>query len=235
MTSTATFPTVSAQVNRLLEFLRDELRPSPGRWQATLRITLACVAASFPVMAFHLHLPLVVMILMFLVTRQDTTTTLLITVVAIVGLTAGCGLLLLAYIGIADMTWLRVLLVPAFITLGLFINRILTLGPVGSTIGIPLAMGMVVPDIIPLTEFLTRFPFYLWWAGVLGLIVSLAVQFLLNPERAQTALVRGLISRLDAVEAALLRLAGSDSKARSSASLASLALSGAAEQLHLLK
>jgi multidrug resistance protein MdtO len=96
-------------------------------------------------------------------------------------------------------------------------------------------MGMVVPDIIPSTEFLTRFPFYVWWAGVLGLTVSLGVQYLLNPERAQTALVRGLTSRLDAVEAALLRLAGSDSKARSSVSLASLALSGAAEQLHLLK
>jgi multidrug resistance protein MdtO len=235
MTSTAAFPAVSAQANRLLEFLRDELKPTPGRWQATLRITLACVVASYPVMAFHLHLPLIVMILMFLVTRRDTTTTLLITVIAIIGLTVGCGLLLLTYICVADMTWLRVLLVPAFIMLGLFINRIMTLGPVGSTIGIPLALGMVVPDIIPSTEFLTRFPFYLWWAGVLGLVVSLVVQYLLNPERAQTALVRGLTSRLDAVEAALLRLAGSDTKVRSSASLTSMALSGAAGQLQLLK
>jgi multidrug resistance protein MdtO len=235
MTGAATIPAVSTQASRFLEFLRDELRPTPGRWQATLRITLACVVASFPVMAFHLHLPLVVMILMFLLTKEDTTTTLLGTVLGIIGLTLGCGLLLLAYVCIADMTWLRVLLVPAFIALGLFINRILTLGPVGSAIGIPLAMGMVVPDIIPSTEFLTRFPFYLWWAGVLGLIVSLAVQYLLNPERAQTALVRGLTSRLEAVEAALLRLAGRDGKAQSSVSLASLALSGAAEQLHLLK
>src|SRR5262249_27433393 len=185
MASAATFSVASARTNRLLEFLREELRPYPGRWQATLRLPLACVVASFPVMAFHLHLPLVVMILMFLLTRQDTTSTLLITIIAIIGLTIGCGLLLLTYICVADMTWLRVLLVPAFITLGLFINRILTLGPVGSAIGIPLAMGMVVPDIIPSTEFLTRFPFYLWWAGVLGLTVSLGVQYLLNPERAQ--------------------------------------------------
>jgi multidrug resistance protein MdtO len=235
MTGAATFPAISAQANRFLEILRDELRPYPGRWQATLRLTLACVVASWPVMAFHLHLPLIVMILMFLLTRQDTTSTLLITVIAIIGLTIGCGLLLLTYIWFADLTWLRVLLVPAFIALGLFMNRILTLGPVGSAIGIPLALGMVVPDIIPSTEFLTRFPFYLWWAGVLGLIVSLGVQYVLNPQRAQTALLRGLTSRLDAVEAALQRLAGSDVKPRSSSCLASLALSGAAEQLHLLK
>ena len=234
MPSTA-ISAASLQANRLLEFLRDELKPTPGRWQVTLRITLACVAASFPVMAFQLHVPLIVMILMFLVTRQDTTTTLLITVLAIIGLTIGCGLLLLAYVCIADLTWLRVLSVPAFIALGLFINRILTLGPVGSAIGIPLAMGMIVPDIIPSTEFLTRFPFYVWWAAVLGLTVSLGVQYMLNPERAQSVLVRGLTSRLEAVEAALLRLAAEERKQPPPVSLVSLALKGAAEQLHLLK
>src|SRR5262249_19106049 len=79
------------------------------------------------------------------------------------------------------------------------------------------------------------FPFYFWWAAALGLSVNLAVQYLLNPERVQTALVRGLTSRLEAVEGALLRLAGETIKARSSPSLLSLALSGAAEQLHRLK
>src|SRR5215813_12878723 len=117
MTGAASFPAISAQANRLLEFLRDELRPYPGRWQATLRITLACVAASFPVMAFHLHLPLIVMILMFLLTKDDTTTTLLGTVLGIIGLTIGCGLLLLTFVCVTDLTWLRVLLVPAFIGL----------------------------------------------------------------------------------------------------------------------
>ena len=235
MASLANSSVVSLQANRFLEFLRTELAPTPGRWQATLRITLACVVASFPVMAFHLNLPLLVMILMFLVTRQDTTSTALITVLGIIGVTIGAGLLLLTYVCVVDLTWLRVLLVPAFIALGLFINRIMTLGPVGSTIGVPLALGMIVPDIIPSTEYLTRFPFYFWWAVVLGLSVSLAVQFLLNPERAQSALVRGLTSRLEAVEAALLRLAAAERRQASPVSLVSLALKGAAEQLHLLK
>ena len=235
MASTASLSAVSLQASRLVGFLREELAPTPGRWQATLRITLACVAASFPVMAFHLHVALIVMILMFLVTRQDTTTTLLITVLGTIGLTIGCGLLLLTYVCVADLTWLRVLLVPAFIALGLFINRTLTLGPMGSAIGIPLAMGMVVPDIIPSTEFLTRFPFYVWWAAVLGLGVSLGVQYLLNPQRAQSVLVRGLTSRLEAVEAALLRLAAGERGHPPPVSFVSLALKGAAEQLHLLK
>jgi multidrug resistance protein MdtO len=234
MANTANFPVSAVQANRFLEFLRHELTPTPGRWRATLRITLACVAASFPVMAFHLHLALIVMILMFLISKEETTTTLLGTVLGFIGVTIGCGLLLLTYACFADLTWLRVLLVPTFIALGLFINRILTLGPLGSAIGLPLALGMVVPDVIPSTEFLTRFPFYVWWAAVLGLGVNLAVQYLLNPERAQSVLVRGLASRLEAVQAVLLRHVG-ERNGPPSASLGALAIEGAAEQLHLLK
>ncbi len=234
MANTATFPVAAFQANRLWELLRRELAPSSARWRATLRITLACVAASFAVMAFHLHLALIVMILMFLVAKEDTTTTLLGTVLGIIGVTIGCGLLLLTYVCFADLTWLRVLLVPAFIALGLFLNRILTLGPLGSAIGLPLALGMVVPDVIPSTEFLTRFPFYVWWAAVLGLSVNLAVQYVLNPERAQSVLARGLTSRLEAVRAVVLRLAG-EQRRHPSSSLRVLAIAGAAEQLHLLK
>src|SRR5215468_1993133 len=212
MDATATIPAFSAQANRLLEWLRDELRTTPSRWRATLRITLACVAASWPVMAFHLHLGLVVMILMFLITKEETTTTLLGTVLGIFGVTLGSGLLLLTYICFADLTWLRVLLVPTFVALGLFLNRILTLGPLGSAIGVPLALGMIVPDVIPSTEFLTRFPFYLWWAAVLGLSMNLTVQYLLNPERAQSVLARGLTVRLEAVESVILQLAGDPSR-----------------------
>jgi multidrug resistance protein MdtO len=234
MDATATFPAFSAQANRVLELLRDELRPTPSRWRSTLRITLACVAASWPVMAFHLHVSLLVMILMFLISREDTTTTLLGTVLGMIGVTIGCGMLLLTYICFADLSWMRVLLVPTFIALGLYLNRILTAGPLGSAIGLPLALGMVVPDVIPSTEFLTRFPFYVWWAAALGLSVNLAVQYLLNPQRAQSVLARGLTSRLEAVETVLLKLGGEQSTHRSG-SLRVLAIEGAAEQLHLLK
>jgi multidrug resistance protein MdtO len=232
MTGAAIFP--SLRFNRFLEFLRLELRPTPKRWRATLRITLACVAASFPVMAFHLHVSLLVMILMFLITREDTTTTLFGTMLGVIGITIGSGILLLTYLCFADLTWLRVLLVPTFIALGLFVNRVLTLGPLGSVIGLPLAIGMIVPDVLPSSEFLTRFPFYFWWAAVLGLSVNLSVQYLLNPERAQSVLVRGLVLRLDAVHDSLLGLLDEEPD-RAPHSLAALALEGAAEQLHLLK
>jgi len=61
--------------SQFAEFLRRELAPTPGRWRATLRITLACIACTIPVMSFHLQQPLMVMIGMFMIAREDISTT----------------------------------------------------------------------------------------------------------------------------------------------------------------
>jgi multidrug resistance protein MdtO len=253
--TTSALSAVSLRTSPVFEFLREELAPTPERWQQTLRITLACVIASWAVMAFHLKFSLIVLILMFFVTQRDTTSALIVTVVGLIGAAIGCGLLSLAYMSVMDIAWLRVLLIPVSIAFGLFINRIFTLGPVGSTIGIPLALGMLMPDIVPFmdgpprpyeggpprlpfffsTENLSRFPSTVWWAAALGLLVSLGVQYILNPNRASSLLVRGLLSRLEAVETTLLGLADEKGKPSQSPSLSSLALEGPAGQLSLLK
>src|SRR5262249_60505282 len=80
----------------LIEFLRRELAPTPGRFGATLRLTLACTAATVPIMIHHIPHGLVVMIVMYLIAKEDTTATLLGSVVGLVGVTAGFALALLA-------------------------------------------------------------------------------------------------------------------------------------------
>jgi hypothetical protein len=54
----------------LWAFLRRELAFTPERWQATLRLTLACTAATVPIMMFKLHIPLLTMIVMYLLTNN---------------------------------------------------------------------------------------------------------------------------------------------------------------------
>src|SRR5258708_6167717 len=194
-------------LSRFWDLFWREMAPTPGRWQAALRITLSCVICTVPVMAFHLQQPLLVKILMFAISKEDTTTTLLGTVIGIIGFTIGCAGLLAFYLCAIDLEWLRVLAVPTFITLGLFLNRILTLGPLGTAISLPLALGMITPDTVSSPEYLNRYPFYFWWAGVLGLSVNLGVQYLLNPRTSYSVLVQGMAARLDAVEAMLRRRA----------------------------
>ncbi len=165
----------------LWAFLRRELAFTPERWQATLRLTLACTAATVPIMMFKLHIPLLTMIVMYLLTKEETTATLVGTLGGMIGVTIGLGLALLVYLSALDITWLRVCLIPAFVGGGLFLNRILVLGPLGTAIGLPAAMAMIVPDIYPIPGILDRFLIWLWWSIVLGLGINLGVQLLLNP------------------------------------------------------
>ena len=39
----------------LIDFLRRELAPTPGRGSATFRLTLACLAATIPILTHRIH------------------------------------------------------------------------------------------------------------------------------------------------------------------------------------
>ena len=233
MTATLTAP--SLWLSQFSEFLRRELAPTPGRWQATLRITLSCIACTIPVMAFHLKEPLMVMIGMFMVTKEDISTTLLGTIVAIIGAAAACGLLLLYYVCLLDLVWLRVLCVPAIIMLGLLLVRVGNPSVFGLAVAVIVGFGLTIPDTVSNIEILNRTPFYYCWAWTLGLSVNLGVQFLLNPQTSKSVLLRGLTTRLDAVEGLLRRLAAGKSAGAKPSSLVPLAMAGVVEQMRQLK
>src|SRR5262245_63569843 len=81
----------------LLEFLRRELAPTPGRGSKTFRLTLACLVATIPVLTHRIPHALVVMILMYLITQEDTAATLIGSILGVIGATIGLGLALLAW------------------------------------------------------------------------------------------------------------------------------------------
>ncbi|HUC85275.1 MAG TPA: FUSC family protein, partial [Candidatus Acidoferrales bacterium] len=211
------------------------MAPSPERWQAALRITVACLICTIPIEAFHLKQPAMMMIGMFMVTRNDSSTTLFGTLLAMGGGIVTCGLLLIYYMVALDLTWLRVLCVPVFIGLGLLMIRVLTPSILGLGVAICIGFGLTLPDTISNVEYLNRAPFYYCWAWILGLSVNLGVQYLMNPTTSHSLLVRGLITRLQAVETLLRRLAAGEKMESSRSSFAAYAFNGAAEQLRLLK
>jgi len=74
-----------------LDFLRRELAPTPGRGAAAFRLTLACTAATIPILTHRIPEALIVMIVMFLITQEDYAATLIGSVLAAVGVTIGLG------------------------------------------------------------------------------------------------------------------------------------------------
>ena len=233
MTATLAIPRLKTL--QFVEFLRRELAPTPGRWQITLRVTLSCLICTIPIMVFHLKDPVMVMIGMFMVTKEDISTTLLGTLVAILGAAVACGLLLLYYMCVLDLVWLRVLSVLLLIMLGLLLVRIGNPSVFGLAVANIIGFGLTIPDTVSNIEILNRTPFYYCWAWTLGLSINLGVQFLLNPQTSQSVLRRGLTTRLDAVEALLRRLATGVPADPKHSSLAQFAVAGVVESLHQLK
>ena len=220
----------------LLDFLRRELAPTPGRGSATFRLTLACLAATIPILTHQIphrasrhdrHVPDHARGHGRHAHRID----------------PGCDWRhhrsgpgpsrLENFIGYRVAASQ---LLPVFIFGGLFLKRVLTIGALGSAIGLPAALVMILPDILPPSpEVLVEFVLWIWWCVTLGLLVNAAVQFLLSPGDPLILLQRELDTRLQAVEQSLRRLAGSEGTEPASASLSSLATAGMSRPLALLK
>ena len=111
------------------------------------------------------------MIVMYLITQEDTAATLIGSILGVIGVTIGLGLALLAWEISLDIEWLRLCFLIVFLFGGLFLKRVLTIGALGSAIGIPAALVMILPDIYPPDpEVLVEFVLWLWWCVTLGLI-----------------------------------------------------------------
>ncbi len=219
----------------LLDFLRRELVPTPGRASATLRLTLACLAATIPVMTHHIPHALIAMIVMYLVTQEDVAATGLGSFLGLLGATVGLGVALLAWQISIDTPWLRIGFLAAFFFGGLFLKRALTLGALGSAIGLPAALTMMLPDIAPPNpEVLVEFVLWVWLCVALGLGVNAFVQLLLSPGDPLVLLRRELDTRLAAVEQTLRGLSG-QAAAKPVVPLTTLTVAGMTRMAALLK
>jgi len=220
----------------LVDFLRRELAPTPGRGGATFRLTLACVIATIPILTHRIPHALVVMIVMYLITQEDTAATLLGSILGLAGVTLGLGVALLAWKIAIDIAWLRIVFFVAFMFVGLFLKRVLVIGALGSAIGLPAALVMALPDVAPLPpEGLVEFVLWLWLCVALGLAVNLGVLLLLAPGDPLTLLRRELDTRLRVVEHVVRGLGGERGPSVSLPSLESLATAGMTRPLALLK
>ena len=100
--------------SNLFDFLRRELAPTPGRGGATFRLTLACLAATIPILTHRIPHGLVVMIVMYLITQEDTAATLIGSILGVIGVTIGLGAALLAWEISLDIEWLRIVFFIVF-------------------------------------------------------------------------------------------------------------------------
>src|SRR5262245_48010001 len=231
-----TAPLPAPRLPQLLEFLRRELAPLPGRAIGTVRTVIACVVTLVLCMALQVpdaHLS--VWVALRVVTEEEGET-LLFGVVALLALTIAVAMSLVLLTVATDQAWLRFCLMAALAALGLFLRRTFVIGAFGFVIGLVSTLIMTVPDFVPIPELIVRASLWLWPVFALGITASVAANLLIAPSDPATLLAEELRARLQAVEDALARQLGVPTReSETTPSLATLVTAGMARMLALLR
>jgi multidrug resistance protein MdtO len=168
----------SAPSRRVVDYLRNELAPRPGRAAAVARITVCCMLVVVIGMLYQIPLPGYMVYIVFLLGSREVATTTLTGVVAVIAVTLAVLLSLLFYTLDADEPALRLTLMTLSTFAAIFLARTMVLGPVMFLAGYVLVLSQTLIDQIPSLEELTRFVAWLWTIVTVPVAVTILVNLL---------------------------------------------------------
>jgi multidrug resistance protein MdtO len=152
----------SALFVRLPPLLRRELTLDPWRVRSIARIATGTAIAVAMAMVFQIPLPAYVAYLIFLLSQEDVASTLISAVGGLAAATLAIALSLLFYVFDASEPALRIPLLALSASLGSFLSRTSTLGPIAFLAGFVLVLSQTLIDDVPSPEALTHIVLWLW-------------------------------------------------------------------------
>ena len=174
----------------------------PGRIAAIVRITLCCTTVVAIWMVFRIPVPAYAAYLVFLVTGPEVATTLLTAIGGMLAATLAITLSLAFYMLDAGEPALRLPLMALATFLGMFLSRVIAIGPIAFLIGFVLVITQTLIDDIPSLDGLTHFVLWLWVVVAVPALLALVVDLAFGWSPTRLARDRAL-HVLDAVESAL--------------------------------
>ncbi len=216
----------------LVDFLRTELAPFPGRAIATFRVVIACAVVLVLCMTLRIPEPHLAVWMVTRVAMEESSASILTGIVFLIAITVGLAIPLVLMTFAMDQAWLRFCLMAAMAALGLFLRQTFVIGALGFVIGLIGVLIMTVPDFVPIPELVVRGSLWLWPIFTLGVAAAIAANLLIAPTDPETLLRDELAARLRATEDAITRRLG---RRREASAAARLANAGVARLLLLLK
>jgi multidrug resistance protein MdtO len=188
----------------LLDFLRAELRSTPGRDRATLRITLATLIATAIIVGFHIPEGHWLIITIFTVSQPDAGASLTKGLHRLVGTGIGGAAGILTSVVAIDQPWLLFPAVGILTAAGLFISRTCT-APYAAVVG---TITFVLVALAHLDDASAAVTVGLWriFLIALGVVIATGVQLLVWPDDPEELLLDDLARRLASVEGILGRV-----------------------------
>jgi multidrug resistance protein MdtO len=193
---------------RLWPFLRTELAPSRARWRATLRLTLACVAAAALVMTLRLPYGHWFVITIFIVSQPNVGASIDKAILRLAGTVLGAAGVIVSIVAFPQQPWFFVPLVAGLIFAGVFLSRTVTYPYVAFLGSITVVIFLTTDADQPWLSVTDG----LWRVGAVALaeVVATSAQLLLWPDDPEDLLLDDLVAILGTVEGRLARLLAGD-------------------------
>ena len=201
---------------RLLDILWDDLKPFPGRGRITLRLAIVCTAIVLVSNTFRLPLQDVLPFLVLFTSKEEKVTTAITAVLALFAITVAvvASILIFKYTG--DRAEFRIPAMAVEIFVGMYLFRVLSIGPVGFILAFIVSVSQSLVDLFPTPEEAVHEFLWVWVAVALSVSVAWVANLLLFPVPANQVLQREFVAAWRAVAAATTELTiGSPSAASS--------------------
>jgi hypothetical protein len=154
-------------------FVREELKPFPGRKLSAARIVIAVLITVILSETLRVPFPDFSAYLVFFVANDDSARSLKLGVAAMIAVTVALALAIAIDICFMDAPWFRL---PATLFLvggAVWLSRILVVAAVGRLLAVMLSLNLSLADTIFNPEVLTRTTLWLW--SVAGLAIGVTV------------------------------------------------------------
>jgi multidrug resistance protein MdtO len=218
----------------LLSILWGELKPFPGRDLATLRMAIACTAIVLVSNTFRLPLQDVLPFLILFVAKEETITTAITAVLALLGITVSVGAAILVFKCAGNRPEFRIPAMAVEIFVGMYLFRILSIGPVGFIIAFIVSVSQSIVDLFPTPEEAVHQFLWVWVAVTSAAGCGWLATLILFPVPASRVLQREFVAGWRTVSIAAKQLKD-DSTAAGRKILRPLAKLGPTRLLKLLK
>jgi multidrug resistance protein MdtO len=201
----------------LFGILWSELKPYPGRDLAALRMAIACTAIVLISNTFRLPLQDVLPFLVLFTSKEEKITTTITAVLALFAITIAVAASLLVFKCTGNRPEFRIPGMAVEIFVGMYLFRILSIGPVGFILAFIVSVSQSIVDLYPTPEEAVHEFLWVWVAVALGAGLGWLANLQLFPVPARRVLQREFVDSWRKVASALTELIdGSPAAARRS-------------------
>jgi multidrug resistance protein MdtO len=190
----------------VFEVLWSELKPYPGRDLATLRMAIVCTVVVLISNTFRLPLQDVLPFLVLFTSKEEKITTTITAILALFAITIAVGAALLVFKCTGNRPEFRIPGMAVEIFVGMYLFRILAVGPVGFILAFIVSVAQSIVDLYPTPEAAVHEFLWVWVAVALGAGIGWLGNLVLFPVPARRVLQREFVDNWQKVANSLTEL-----------------------------